>query len=88
MEMNAAYAILSFILSVGFLTILYFVSSIIYWIWYNKNYITKESTPEHDKGWNKCWECKKAEPTMFYTYNIFGRVYKCSKHTFNDKESN
>lgn len=51
---------------------------IIYLIWYQKNYITQESTTTYDKGWDRCYNCKKAESTMLYSHNIFGiRIYKC-----------
>jgi hypothetical protein len=55
------------------------VSSIAYSIWYRRNYKTKYQNTEHDKDWDKCWDCKKAEPTMYFDYNLFGRIYRCSK---------
>ena len=55
------------------------IGYILFLVWYNKNYITKESNKTHDKGWNKCWNCKKVEPTMFFTDTFFGRIYKCKE---------
>ena len=61
------------------------VSFSIYSAWYDKNYRTHESTPEHDKGWDKCWDCKKVESTMYFYHNFFGRVYRCLQCSKNHK---
>ena len=52
---------------------------LIWELWYRKNYMTHESTPEHDKDWHRCWDCKKVESTMYFYNGIFGRVYRCLK---------
>lgn len=65
------------------LIILFIVITIIYLMWYRKNYITKESTDKYDKGWHKCWQCKNVESTMYFIETIHGRIYKCSKHITN-----
>ena len=54
------------------------IVSILYSIWYRRNYKTNTQTDKHDIGWDKCWECKKVESTMYYSHNFFGRIYKCS----------
>lgn len=68
------------ILLIPTLLIIYLILLIIWSIYYNKNYVTIESTPEHDKGWDKCYICKAAPPEIYYRYNIFGRTYRCLKH--------
>ena len=68
-----------FILLVSFI-LLFVLCYFIYSYWYYKNYITHEQTSKYDKGWNKCWKCKKAESTMYFDYNEFGRIYKCKEH--------
>ena len=62
------------------LIVIYLLSFFIYQLWYNRNYKTHTQTNKHDIGWNKCWVCKEVEPTMYYEYNFFGRIYKCKKH--------
>lgn len=58
---------------------LFIVIGIVYNIWYRKNYITKDQTSTHDKGWHKCWDCKLVESTMYFYNTIHGRIYKCEK---------
>ena len=55
------------------------IASIIYSIWYRKNYITTDNTDGHAIGWHKCWECKCCESEMYFTETIHGRIYKCLK---------
>jgi acetyl-CoA carboxylase beta subunit len=63
-----------FILS-PFILILILTSA--YSIWYNRNYITHESTKNYPSGWHKCWNCKKVESTIYFRDTLHGRVYYC-----------
>jgi predicted membrane protein len=66
-------------------TLIIVLYPIFYYLWYKKNYMTKEQTNLYNKGWHKCINCKKAENTMYYTNHFFGRLYKCSECAFKKK---
>jgi predicted RNA-binding Zn-ribbon protein involved in translation (DUF1610 family) len=65
--------------------VIFIISFTSYRMWYNKNYVTKTSTPKYDVGWHKCIKCKEVESTMYYSQHLFGTTYKCEKCAFPKK---
>jgi len=58
--------------------IVFVVYNILLRIWYRRNYMTY--TGQFPPYWHKCWDCKKVEGNMFYSYTFWaGKIFRCSE---------